>query len=285
MLRTRILIGLSLIAALALDVVIDDWLEHPYLASVLLLIAVLLAQRELLKLLGSGDARSAGLVQLAAIVAFGGREAVAFGFLDVSASSLALATGMGLVIALMCDATFKLQQGASENDGVLVRRVADAAFAHLYIALPLGLLHELALGFPGGSGSRFIVCLILLSKCGDIGGYLGGTFFGRHRIMPRVSPKKSWEGAIGGLLLTFGAAFLFDALWPGIFSGLAGLSLLLFALAVNVATLMGDFAESMLKRSVGTKDSAALLPTFGGALDIVDSLVFAVPVAYLLLPN
>jgi phosphatidate cytidylyltransferase len=116
-------------------------------------------------------------------------------------------------------------------------------------------------------------------KCADIGGYLGGTAFGRRRVLPAVSPKKSYEGSFCGLVLTIAASFLVAHYWPGLLLDSSAAVIITLAVALNLASQAGDFTESALKRVLGVKDSAQLLPTFGGALDMMDSLVIAVPVA------
>ncbi len=112
----------------------------------------------------------------------------------------------------------------------------------------------------------------------DTGGYAAGVFFGRHPMAPTVSPKKSWEGfggsvvaaAVGSALSCY---FLLDVdFWWGA----------LFGVAISVAAVLGDLGESMLKRDLGVKDMSHLLPGHGGLMDRLDSILFAVPTAYLL---
>lgn len=108
----------------------------------------------------------------------------------------------------------------------------------------------------------------------DTGAYYIGTYLGRARIWPRVSPKKSWAGSIGGLVLCI-AMCVGLGLWWGVrpWWQFAMLGVLL-----NAASLLGDFFESALKRTLGVKDSGTLLPGHGGLLDRIDSLLFVVPV-------
>lgn len=114
---------------------------------------------------------------------------------------------------------------------------------------------------------------------GDIGGYAFGSLFGRHRIAPSISPNKTWEGLVGGLVLAaVGAWFalpLLGAPWDA--DPLAGV---LVALAAAVAGFVGDLAESMVKRDLGVKDLGRILPGHGGVLDRVDGILVALPVGY-----
>jgi phosphatidate cytidylyltransferase len=113
----------------------------------------------------------------------------------------------------------------------------------------------------------------------DTGGYVAGVFFGRHPMAPSISPKKSWEGLAGSLLAAaaggaLGLALFFEVDW---WWGAV------FGLLVAGAAVLGDLAESLLKRDLGVKDMGTLLPGHGGLMDRVDSHLFAAPAAYLLL--
>ena len=112
----------------------------------------------------------------------------------------------------------------------------------------------------------------------DTGAYFSGRFFGRHKLNPEVSPKKTWEGAVGGTLLAVGAAALMQHLFlPTCFSVKAALGL---GLLVAVVGQVSDLAESVLKRSAGVKDSSNLLPGHGGFLDRFDSYLLLAPLFY-----
>ncbi len=119
--------------------------------------------------------------------------------------------------------------------------------------------------------------VLFVAKAADIGGYLAGSFVGGRKLAPAVSPKKTWAGAVGGTLLSLAVAIAGGRL-VGLPAGPAALAVL--GIAVSVAAQFGDLGESLLKRACGRKDSSDLVPTFGGALDMIDSLVFAAPVGY-----
>lgn len=125
------------------------------------------------------------------------------------------------------------------------------------------------------SGAVWLLFVLLLVWCADIGAYFAGRSFGRRKLAPRVSPGKSWEGVLGGLACTAGLAVVY-ALWQGL--GAGGLFVLLLAtLLVTLASVLGDLFESMLKRQRGIKDASNLLPGHGGVLDRIDSLTAALP--------
>ena len=127
-----------------------------------------------------------------------------------------------------------------------------------------------------------LVSLVAVAKAGDIAAYLGGSLLGRHRMAPTLSPGKTWEGAVASLAGSVAAAWILLELaathlpvgpWGG---------WLVFGLLVGLAAMAGDLAESLLKRECGVKDSGRSLGGLGGFLDLVDSLLFAAPVAWLL---
>ena len=170
-----------------------------------------------------------------------------------------------------------------------------SVFAFGYIALPLGFLVQLR---EQWSGAFLLLYLLLLVWAGDIFAYFVGKSLGRHLMSPRISPKKTWEGAlasllaslvVGGLLYNYATpistallnAHLIDRrdgffalqkppLWPA----------LLLSAAINVAAQLGDLVESLIKRGAGVKDSGTLLPGHGGMLDRIDALLLAAPVLW-----
>ena len=149
----------------------------------------------------------------------------------------------------------------------------------IYIGAPFAMLDFIA--FEGEKFNSWIVFgLLLLTWMNDTGAYLVGSQFGKHPLHSRISPKKTWEGTIGGVAVTFLVAWLFC----GISGELRLQDWMVLALLVSVFGSMGDLVESMLKRSVGVKDSGSLLPGHGGVLDRFDAFIFLLPfaAAYLL---
>jgi phosphatidate cytidylyltransferase len=120
----------------------------------------------------------------------------------------------------------------------------------------------------------------------DTGAYLVGSRFGRHKMTPRLSPKKSWEGYLGGILLSVPVTALLATLWP-VWAGpglaITPLRAALLALVLSVLSILGDLGESMLKRQVGVKDSGNLLPGHGGIFDRIDSWLWAAVIGYYLI--
>ena len=195
-----------------------------------------------------------------------------------------LAIGLAAGFAMAVIAELK----SYDAPGRSTTSLALSCLAILYVGGLMGFMVQLRMlqGGPGGNDGRWgmlaLVSLIATVKMSDTGQYAAGRLFGRHKLAPSVSPGKTWEGAIGGVLFAIGTAWLVFALSrkPGIPIGDA-LSITGFAIAVAVAGMIGDLAESMLKRDAGVKDSSTWMPGFGGVLDLLDSLLGAAPVAYL----
>jgi phosphatidate cytidylyltransferase len=134
---------------------------------------------------------------------------------------------------------------------------------------------------PGEPGTIAVMLAIFVPKCCDTGAYLTGRLLGRHKMTPVLSPKKTYEGAAGGLACAAGMAVAIDQLSSAAPLRQKVLYEIGFGLSVGLASMLGDLAESLIKRDCGQKDASHTLPGFGGILDVVDSLIFAAPVAYL----
>ncbi|MBL8695818.1 MAG: phosphatidate cytidylyltransferase [Planctomycetes bacterium] len=153
----------------------------------------------------------------------------------------------------------------------------------LVVLVPATLLYCIDIRYyfddaPKPEGLRLLLFLVAVSKVGDIAAYLVGSQIGRHKLIPAVSPGKTWEGSIASLIASTGVAALFAVLRAA-----APLTLELAIVAgilINIASQFGDLVESLLKRSGGVKDSGSWVPQFGGAFDMVDSLFLAAPVFY-----
>lgn len=134
-------------------------------------------------------------------------------------------------------------------------------------------------------GGLLLLLPLLVTWASDIGGYIAGRSFGRRKLIPSVSPGKTVEGSLGALVFSVLVAFLFVrfVMRPVGQLGLTTAGIILFGVAVSAAAQVGDLFESLLKREGGVKDSSHLIPGHGGVLDRVDSLLFVLPVSYLLL--
>lgn len=156
-----------------------------------------------------------------------------------------------------------------------LRRTTLCVLGVLYVGGPISLAVALR-GMPGGKGFILLACGIVW--VGDTAAFYVGSSLGRHPLAPHVSPKKSVEGSVAGLIASIGAAWVFANAF-GI--PLTFVSSLLLGIAIGGAGQIGDLIESMLKRAFQVKDTGHLIPGHGGMLDRIDSLLLAVPVFYL----
>jgi phosphatidate cytidylyltransferase len=170
-----------------------------------------------------------------------------------------------------------------------------STFGFVYVALPLGFLVQIR---EQWSGAFLLLYLLLLVWAGDIFAYFVGRSLGRHLMSPRISPKKTWEGAIASLLASLVVGMLLYNYALPISTALLNAHLierrdgffalqkpplgpmLLLSAAINIAAQLGDLVESLIKRGAGVKDSGSILPGHGGMLDRIDALLFAAPVLW-----
>ncbi len=163
-----------------------------------------------------------------------------------------------------------------------VKAVSLALLGFVYVpVLFAGFIIRLAL-YPQevSSGFWLILLVVVVAKFTDMGAYLVGTLMGKHKAIPHISPAKSWEGYIGSLFFAIGGSFAVHALSGEGLSWLSWPHVLGLGLVVAIAAMVGDLAESILKRSLQVKDSGQILPGIGGVLDLIDSLCFALPAAF-----
>lgn len=158
-----------------------------------------------------------------------------------------------------------------ENSGVIVG-ISTTIFGILYISWFFSFLIKIRY-LPQGIG--LLTSVILMTKLGDIGAYLVGSRFGKTPFMPRISPKKSVEGAIGGLFFSALGALLSKPFLP-----FCNLHLILMGVALGILGQLGDLSESLMKRDCQVKDSGNIIKGIGGVLDLVDSLLFTAPAFY-----
>ena len=130
------------------------------------------------------------------------------------------------------------------------------------------------------AGQYYVLYLIAVAKFSDMGAYLTGSVIGRHKMVPHISPGKTWEGFGGALAFSLLASYGLHALMPVKLALLNNADLLVLGLVLSVAAVIGDLAESVLKRGTGVKDSGRTLPGIGGVLDLIDSLLFTAPLLF-----
>jgi len=176
--------------------------------------------------------------------------------------------------------------------GVFIRQFPQKLNAHGIETMAVtlfGLIYVAWLGnfitrinFAVVNGRFWVMYLVVVTKFTDIGAYLVGSSIGRHKMIPRISPKKTWEGTVGGLLFAVGGSFLCLWVMPDKLKadGMTVPHVVVLGLLLGSAAVIGDLAESLVKREAGVKDSSTILPGHGGCLDMVDSLLFTAPLLY-----
>jgi phosphatidate cytidylyltransferase len=295
MLRWRLIFGALFISAL----VLFCWLDAVVITSrpgvFLLPVALMVSWAAVVEMLDIFNARGRkpqawalfcgvlGTVLLAGLPLFwpGGASGNPF----VGPGRLAIGLTGGLILALVGELyRFDGRWHTTINLGL-------ATFSILYLGGSMGFIVLLRLlgseagGRGGQIGMLALVSLIATVKMSDTGQFLVGRLIGRHKLSPLVSPGKTWEGAVGGVVFAVGTAWLVFTAMAREMVGPSRLvdpiQIVFFGISVSVAGIVGDLAESMLKRDAGVKDSSTWLPGFGGVLDMIDSLLLAAPVAYL----
>lgn len=172
---------------------------------------------------------------------------------------------------------FILQFTRNESNQAIVG-VSTTIFGILYISWTFSFMMKLKL-MPQGllpAGSLLVAFLLLVTKVGDIGAYFIGTYFGKHSLIPRISPKKSVEGAAGGFIFSVAAAIASKTFLPTV----PLYHLLILGCLLGILAQIGDLSESLIKRDSQVKDSANLIPGLGGILDLIDSILFTAPTLY-----
>ncbi len=160
-----------------------------------------------------------------------------------------------------------------------MQNISFTLFGLIYIALPFSLLNFIAINgssFRMEYNPNLLLGLLFLVWANDTGAYIVGVNLGKHKMIPRISPKKSWEGFVGGIATTLVVAWII----AGIFNEISLRHWLVLGAITALMAVLGDLVESMFKRSIGVKDSGKFLPGHGGLLDRFDALIMTIPVAY-----
>ena len=200
---------------------------------------------------------------------------------DPSAPILVMAWPLWTFVAVLM-AAFVSQSLQFRRPGATMATIAGTILAVSYVGL-LGSFIIQMRWFDGPyHGLIALATLMATAKGSDVGAYTFGRLFGRRKLWPRLSPNKTIEGAVGGLIFGVGASMIVSALAGSVLRApaLDWRSAIGFGLVVAPAAQLGDLMESMIKRDCARKDASAALPGFGGVLDVLDSLLFSAPVAY-----
>ena len=271
---TRRIIFAAIAAPASIGIVyVGDWA-----LTILLAVLAALAAWELFRMAreaGANPLEPAGIA-LAALLPIG-VHAQRHGFYTMSLTAL-----VAIVLLLFASTIWLRGPG-----GKPLSAVAITAFGVLYAGMFAYVYalryHDYAVG--AGAGTVLVLLPVLLTWATDVGAYAFGRTLGRKKLIPSVRPGKTVEGAVGGLGLAIVVCLLYVRfiLMPYAHLGMTIQGAILFGIVVSVAAQTGDLAESLLKREAGVKDSSRIIPGHGGILDRFDSLLFVMPISFLLL--
>lgn len=202
-------------------------------------------------------------------------------------------------VIFMSIAVVMIRQFPQKFNTQPIMTIAGTLFGLFYVAYLLTFILRLAMDFdpavtlrsPLGPGGRFLVLFLIVTvKMSDVGALFVGCRYGKNKLFPRISPKKTWEGLFGGVLVGMASGlgiYLFmgqaeGAWWVRQFGGVSLniLDILFLGFLLTVLGAVGDLVESLIKRAVDVKDSGKIIPGLGGLLDVFDSLLYAAPVLY-----
>src|SRR5580698_3258413 len=175
-----------------------------------------------------------------------------------------------------------LRQLMSKDNASGISAIAVTLLGLMYVPWLLNFLQKICY-FPHVEGKYFLLYFILLTKFSDMGAYVVGSLIGRHKMIPRISPGKTWEGFAGAILVSTGASLVFVHFLGGHMAGMNMFHAIVLGVILSSTAVIGDLIESLFKRECGAKDSGNVLPGIGGILDLLDSLLFNAPIMYLYL--
>jgi phosphatidate cytidylyltransferase len=175
-----------------------------------------------------------------------------------------------------------LRQLLSRSNAVGIVAIATTLLGLLYVPWLLNFIQKINF-FPGVEGKFFLLYFVLITKFSDTGAYAVGSLIGRHKMIPRISPAKTWEGFGGAILFSTMASIVFTGFFGDRMTGMNWFHAIVLGVLLSVTAVIGDLIESLFKREAGVKDSGKLFPGIGGILDLLDSLLFNAPIMYLYL--
>jgi len=281
-LNKRIVSGLCLGAAFLL---VANWAPSLSICALLCAIATV-ALLEFYQLLDAMTIPSFRIMGVAVSILL-----IAGTWLSLTLKTAVLAGEHELIILFIIIIAVLIRQFPQKNNDQPLATMACTLFGILYVPFLFNYFTKLAFTWEcpswlapiGPTGLLFVFYLIAVVKFTDIGAFVIGSRLGRHKLIPRISPSKTWEGFFGGvaagLLVSLGVYFLvgghFGVITMRIYDAI------ILGILLPVMGTVGDLTESMLKRAANSKDTGHLIPGMGGALDVLDSLLFAAPALYI----
>jgi phosphatidate cytidylyltransferase len=161
--------------------------------------------------------------------------------------------------------------------------ISTTLFGLLYVAWLLNFIQKINFSVHGADGHFYVLYFVIVTKMSDCGAYAVGSLIGKHKMIPRISPGKTWEGFGGAIVVSTAASVIFARLAGSRLEGMTLPHAFILGIILSLGAVLGDLIESLFKREAGLKDSGNLFPGIGGILDLLDSLLFNAPLMYLYL--
>jgi phosphatidate cytidylyltransferase len=175
-----------------------------------------------------------------------------------------------------------VRQFVSRSNTAGILAISTTLFGLMYVPWLLNFIQKINF-FPGVDGKFYVLYFVIVTKFSDTGAYAVGSLIGRHKMIPRISPGKTWEGFGGAIVLSTAASLVFAHFLGDKMAGMNRLHAVVIGVLLGSTAVIGDLIESLFKREAGVKDSGGLFPGIGGILDLLDSLLFNAPIMYLYL--
>jgi phosphatidate cytidylyltransferase len=175
-----------------------------------------------------------------------------------------------------------LRQFFSKRNPAGILAISTTLFGLMYVPWLLNFIQKINF-FPGVDGHYYLLYFVLITKFSDTGAYTVGSLFGKHKMIPRISPGKTWEGFAGAILVSMLASVLFVHFLGQKMAGMNLAHAIILGTILGLSAVVGDLIESLFKREADIKDSGKFFPGIGGILDLLDSLLFNAPIMYLYL--
>jgi phosphatidate cytidylyltransferase len=271
--------GWRLLSSLLLWGIILALVTLRYTTGVFLLIAVvgLAAQREFYL-----SQRAAGRTVFLKNGLLAGGLLYAATFFSVISPSIgfpAAFSGEAILVLLVILGALTRRVFHSKIEGA-TEAMALTLFGFFYVPYLLNYATKILFSTPTSHGFELLTYAVAVTKFTDVGAYVAGKLFGKHKMSPIISPKKTWEGLVGGVLAAILTSLGLIHFFPDSLGVLNGIHGWILGIGLAGVSVIGDLGESVVKRDAHVKDSGQFLPGIGGALDLVDSLLFSLPVFY-----
>lgn len=175
-----------------------------------------------------------------------------------------------------------VRQFLSKSNTAGILAISTTLFGLMYVPYLLNFIQKINF-YPGVQGEYYVLYFILVTKFSDLGAYVTGSLIGKHKMIPRISPGKTWEGFVGAIVISTGVSVAYAHFAAAKLANMTVMHAIILGVILSAAAVLGDLIESLFKREAGVKDSGSSFPGIGGILDLMDSLLFNAPIMYVYL--